>query len=101
MQIISAYKCEYCGKVYQRGDRCLRHESTCAKGPDNRPLCYSCKHCCKDNLIYRCNKVEAPNNKLYIRDHLPKDWCVRIEKYHGYRTMPTPTNGGCEYYERQ
>lgn len=123
MKTITAYRCEHCGKVYQRPLMCEKHEAACTKNPTVRPLCYSCKHYEfipdkekvefsidtpygeiskeKDFFPHVCKKAEAPNNKLYFRIHLSEDWCEQLEEYHGYRAMATPTNGGCKNYEPQ
>lgn len=39
------YKCEYCGKKYQRKHACHDHEIICNKNPKNRRPCLNgCKH---------------------------------------------------------
>jgi len=44
MKEIKAYKCDFCGKVYQRRIYCEKHEYTCGKNPDNKPVCWDCKY---------------------------------------------------------
>ena len=36
------YKCEHCGKVYQRKIYCLKHEGICRKNPANQRPCFGC-----------------------------------------------------------
>lgn len=44
MKEIKAYKCGYCGKLYQRKHACRRHEDNdCLKNPKIRPVCFDCK----------------------------------------------------------
>lgn len=38
------YKCEYCNKLYQRKDACIKHESYCFKNPEAKRACYNCIH---------------------------------------------------------
>ena len=44
MEYITAYKCDHCGKVYQRKGAALRHELYCSQNPENKTPCYECKH---------------------------------------------------------
>lgn len=45
MKEIKAYKCGYCGKLYQRKPNCAEHEDKhCLKNPKIRPMCFDCEH---------------------------------------------------------
>ena len=45
MKQVQAYRCEHCGKVYLMKSACIEHEAhRCPHNPENRPLCYDCKH---------------------------------------------------------
>ncbi|MDX9930125.1 MAG: hypothetical protein RBS37_09780 [Bacteroidales bacterium] len=43
MNKISAFKCDYCGKVYTTSKSCKAHEKNCYYNPDTRS-CASCEH---------------------------------------------------------
>lgn len=45
MKELKAYKCDYCGKLYQRKYHCERHEIVCNKNPDNFRACFGCRFC--------------------------------------------------------
>ena len=38
------YKCEYCNKLYQMKNACIKHEISCRKRPDYLRACHTCKH---------------------------------------------------------
>lgn len=40
---MTIYKCEHCGKIYQRKFYCLKHEETCRKNPANQRPCFDCE----------------------------------------------------------
>lgn len=44
MKEISAFKCDFCGKVYQRKRNIKMHEARCSKNPENQRACFGCKH---------------------------------------------------------
>lgn len=44
MKEVTAYRCDYCKKLYMRSGTCANHEELCLKNPQNIPLCYTCKH---------------------------------------------------------
>lgn len=73
MEEIKAYKCGYCGKLYQRKHACRRHEDNdCLKNPKIRPVCFDCK------LMQRSEETE---------DGLDDE---------GWEAMPTHAEG-CKY----
>lgn len=39
---ITLYKCEHCGKKYQKRFYCVEHEKVCRKNPINHRPCFSC-----------------------------------------------------------
>lgn len=41
---MTIYKCEYCGKIYQRKFYCLGHEKKCRKNPTNDRPCFHCDY---------------------------------------------------------
>ena len=48
MKIITGYKCDFCGKLYQRKYNCEYHEARCKKNPNNFRACFGCKFCTKE-----------------------------------------------------
>lgn len=44
MKEVTAYRCDYCKKLYMRSGTCANHEELCLKNPQNIPLCYTCQH---------------------------------------------------------
>lgn len=47
MKEITAYRCDYCGKLYRRGKTCTSHEAICAKNSVNFTACFGCKYLTK------------------------------------------------------
>lgn len=39
---VTLYKCDHCGKKYQRIDACARHEKACGANPNNFTDCSDC-----------------------------------------------------------
>ena len=45
MKKFQGYKCDHCGKLYQREKACEKHEdSLCGKHPNNNHPCFNCPH---------------------------------------------------------
>lgn len=78
---IQAYKCRYCGKLYERKHYCEKHEKSCYQNPQNKHRCLlDCKHLEKtvnDNQTsFKCLKTgkylysyKAEHN-MHLNDHL-------------------------------
>ena len=43
MKEIKAFKCDHCGKIYNRKYNARIHEEKCKKNPDNNRACFGCK----------------------------------------------------------
>jgi len=43
MKEIKAYKCDHCGKIYNRKHNARIHEEKCKKNPDNNRACFGCR----------------------------------------------------------
>lgn len=45
MKEFQGYKCDHCGKLYQRKKACKKHENElCGKAPKNNHPCFNCPH---------------------------------------------------------
>ena len=45
MKEFKGYKCDHCGKLYQKKHACEKHENKlCRKTPNNNHPCWSCPH---------------------------------------------------------
>lgn len=44
MKTITAYMCEFCGKVYKTRSGAWKHEKRCFSNPSRR-ACQTCRHC--------------------------------------------------------
>ncbi len=44
IEIVTLYKCEFCGKTLRRKHAMARHELLCYSNPKNDTLCLSCHH---------------------------------------------------------
>ena len=57
---ITIYKCEYCGKIYQRKHFCVSHEPKCRKNPKNyQPCLDGCVHITKKEAVFYCQTLHA------------------------------------------
>lgn len=75
MKEVTAYRCDYCKKLYMRSGTCANHEELCLKNPQNIPLCYTCKHFIPsyetdfmslyDNLGYE----DTQNREIRVQPH--------------------------------
>ncbi len=80
------YKCEYCGKLYQRKYFAERHESMCVKNPDNERVCFGCPYLIKKTVsIYfdtYNGEVEENRTLLYCeeKDIYLYPPCVEVKK---------------------
>ena len=50
MKKLTAYKCDHCGKFYQREKMCERHEKACNKNAENWRACSGCKFLSKKRV---------------------------------------------------
>lgn len=115
MKEVQAYRCEHCGKVYLMKTACLEHEAhRCPRNPENRPLCYDCKHYQPsmeaDNKERICpwgdgeyskkfdpNKCERTDHKLFNNIKLSDEMQEALHEA-GYKPMPLPKDG-CKGFE--
>lgn len=119
-EIQRAYRCEYCGKLYLLKGACATHEKRCLRNPQNRPLCYDCKHYkismlenadekityyedygCREVARYKMfspNRCDALNVKLFNNIKLSDDIAVALYE-EDYEAMPLPKDG-CERFEK-
>lgn len=116
MEEIKAYKCGYCGKLYQRKRACRRHEDNdCLKNPKIRPICFDCKlmQCSEetedvdwwvtmmDDREVRVSRkfkrtiCRETGKKMYVNIHLPEDVTETLDDK-GWEAMPTHAEG-CKY----
>lgn len=116
MEEIKAYKCGYCGKLYQRGKSCRRHEDNdCLKNPKIRPICFDCKYIKMteetENVHYDIERLDGRDvtvhktfkrttcsrtgAKIYVDIHLTDDVTTALCDA-GWQAMPTHA-GGCKY----
>lgn len=116
MKEIKAYKCGYCGKLYQRKPSCRRHEDNdCLKNPKIRPVCFDCKlmQCSEEteDVVLRVAMIDGrevrasrmfkrticreTGKKMYVNIHLPEDVTEALDD-NGWEAMPTHAEG-CKY----
>lgn len=62
-----AYKCEYCGKLYEKKFYCEKHETLCRKNPDNDRPCFHC-NCLemRETVVEDCDPNADPQNTHYV-----------------------------------
>ena len=116
MEEIKAYKCGYCGKLYQRKHACRRHENRdCLKNPKIRPVCFDCKfmQCNEDtedvelwvsmmdgrevraSRTFNRTICRETEKKMYVNIHLHEDVTEALDD-DGWEAMPTHAEG-CKY----
>ena len=119
MEEIKAYKCGYCGKLYQRKHACRRHKDNgCLKNPKIRPICFDCKFMqCSEETEYVDLWVtmidgsaepvskeftrticRETGKKMYVNIHLPENVKVALNNK-GWKAMPTHAEG-CKYAKK-
>ena len=119
MEEIKAYKCRYCGKLYQRKHACMRHEDNgCLKNPKVRPVCFDCNLMqfraeteYVDCLVTTKDGSEVPvfkefrrticretGKKMYVNKLLPENVKVALNDK-GWEAMPTHAEG-CKYAKK-
>lgn len=53
MKEVKAFKCSFCGKLYQKQYFCQNHEKSCNKNPDSKRACFDCIFCTmKSERVY-------------------------------------------------
>lgn len=116
MEEIKAYKCGYCGKLYQRAKSCKRHEdSDCLKNPKIRPVCFDCNfmQCSEEtedvdwwattmdgrevrvSRKFKRTLCRETGKKMYVNIHLSDEVTDALDNA-GWQAMPTYARG-CEY----
>lgn len=111
-----AFKCSYCGKLYQIEKACLKHEKKCTRNPNIKPLCFSCANY---HLSWSENEKETISFNLeryglQVREFNPNickaKQCKLFFDYHvieelkdallenGYDIMPSESKG-CEFFK--
>ncbi len=121
MKEVQAYRCEHCGKVYLMKTACLEHEAhRCPRNPENRPLCYDCKHYQpsieaddRERIKYYMdapwgdleyskkfdpNKCKRTDCKLFNNIKLSDEMTDALNEA-GYKPMPLPKDG-CKDFEQ-
>lgn len=116
MKEIKAYKCGYCGKLYQRKPSCRRHEDNdCLKNPKIRPVCFDCKlmQCSEEtedvdwwvtmmdgrevrvSRKFKRTICRETGAKMYVDVHLSEEAKYGLDD-EGWEAMPTHAEG-CKY----
>lgn len=116
MEEIKAYKCGYCGKLYQYKRACRRHENNdCLKNPKIRPVCFDCKfmQCSEEtedvdwwattmddrevrvSRKFKRTLCRETGKKMYVNIHLSEDVTETLDDK-GWQAMPTHAEG-CKY----
>lgn len=68
MKQINAYKCEHCGKIYQKINAIEFHEKTCNKNPENKRACFGCVHLVK-KVDYMYSHNGEKGSGLFCEHH--------------------------------
>ena len=77
MKEIIGYKCDFCGKLYQRKWIVLEHEKACRLNPTNWSKCSGCKH------IQKVSRYIENNNEYYCADEYgTMAKAVKIKMFH-------------------
>lgn len=113
MKEIKAYKCGYCGKLYQRKPSCASHEDNhCLKNPKIRPVCFDCKLMQQteetEDVPYVIERLDGrfvtvrkkfkrttchrTGAKMYVNVHLTDDVTTALCD-EGWQAMPTHAEG--------
>lgn len=116
MEEIKAYKCGYCGKLYQRKRACRRHEDNdCLKNPKIRPICFDCEFMQRSEetedvpypaeivggwsgtayLKFERTTCHRTGAKMYVDVHLSEEAKYGLDD-EGWEAMPTHAEG-CKY----
>lgn len=125
MKQVSAYRCDFCGKVYLTQHHCRRHEPLCTQNPQTRPLCYSCQNYnmatpdewmfieieeenatpfgTPDLIKFDLNTCEAlksdSNGNFLYNKRKQHALTITALKEAGFIPMPSKSSGGCKDYK--
>lgn len=89
-----AYRCEFCGKLYERSKSCEKHEFYCFSNPVNRSACEVCEHASEFNKYsIWCKK----HNKEYVMPSNLRPAFKRFNKISCSERMPLD----CSDFEMQ
>lgn len=105
-----AYKCEYCGKLYQKAGWCFRHEVKCKRNPSNDRPCLHCD-CLEVRQIESedCDPNVDPQNTYYVdvmfcthyEDYVYPPW-ITIPHYTGDGDDEnTPMQVKCPFFDKK
>jgi len=103
---VTIYKCDHCGKTYQKKFYCMKHEEMCRQNPANHRPCFDCKYLEMKKIEY--GEID-PNDEefgradaLYCnkRKHFVYPPCVKkpyLEEEDPDANWPMPKE--CEFME--
>ena len=83
MKTITAYKCQFCGKLYQLKFQCEKHEVRCKKNPENNRPCFQCANLRKEITNARIISSDA---SIYI-ERVELLYCIERDVF-----LHTPIN---------
>jgi hypothetical protein len=82
---ITLYKCDYCGKKYQKKHFCEAHELKCASNPANYMACTECDHAEKREMKYLKEIELLGYGGGVAYDHEERSmqafWCIKKEHW--------------------
>jgi hypothetical protein len=98
VNIVQAFQCEFCEKVYKNKDSCRKHEKQCFANPIMK-ACRSCKYAIKDSeTVY-----ERPHGDQNYGDadyDIEFTYCEITEKSLNYPGKPISFKSNCPYYSQ-
>lgn len=98
-EISKAFRCEFCGKLYELKHACEKHEKACSKNPDNFRPCQECIYSKKKTLDLAHQdrrQVDVLFCHKYEHGLIPPKAEHRGKRYDldGYQNKPMPSK--CE-----
>lgn len=86
MKIITAFKCDYCGKIYQVKGFTTRHEKFCFQNPENQVECLACGNLDVDRNDLGATVFYCIAKDIFMHTHIAKRRNLPIVK----TTEPMP-----------
>ena len=86
MKEIKGYKCEFCGKVYQKPAFCVAHEKYCSKNPIHKSPCTDCQNLQVGKRTYVVWRNERTTKEFICGVSQQKLYSIKVARFQSFIT---------------